>query len=135
MTTQGSPDPRDQMTQMWEAACRSLNDGLRQTQEFWNKAAQSLGDVTGAWIGQFNRSGQGLSGENMAIIRELQEASFAVAQAWMRLPMVLAGGAQPAELQEAMTRLTQAQGRAYQVWMDALTRARPGASRDTPSGP
>jgi hypothetical protein len=111
---------------MWEAASRALGDGLRQTQEFWNKAAQSWGEVAGAWLSQFNRSGQGMSSESMAILRELQEASFAVAQAWMRLPMVLAGGAQPGELRDAITRLTQAQGQAYRLWMDTLTRSQPG---------
>ena len=125
MTTQSGGDPRDQMSQMWEAASRSLSEGLRQTQEFWNKAAQSWGEITGVWISQFNRPGQAMPSESMALVRELQEASFAVAQAWMRLPMVLAGGAQPTELQEAITRLTEAQGRAYRLWMDTLARAQP----------
>ena len=125
MTTQGGGDPRDQMAQMWEAASRSLSEGLRQTQDFWNKAAQGWGEATGAWISQFNRSGQGMSSESMTVVRELQEASFAVAQAWMRLPMVLAGGAQPTELQGAITRLAEAQGRAYRLWMDALARTQP----------
>ncbi|MGH7334737.1 MAG: hypothetical protein ACREKS_18720 [Candidatus Rokuibacteriota bacterium] len=125
MTTQGGGDPRDQMTKMWEAASRSLGEGLRQTQEFWSKAAQGWGEMTGAWISQLNRSGQAMPSESMVVVRELQEASFAVAQAWMRLPMVLAGGAQPRELQEAVTRLAEAQGRAYRLWMDALARAQP----------
>jgi hypothetical protein len=36
--------------------------------------------------------------------------------------MVMMGGANPTELQEAITRLTQAQGRAYQLWLEALSR-------------
>ena len=38
----------------------------------------------------------------------------------MRLPMVMMGGAQPDELQQAISRLTEAQGRAYQMWLEAL---------------
>lgn len=125
MTTPSGGDPRDQTTQMWEAASRSLSEGLRQTQDFWSKAAQGWGDITSAWISQLNRSGQAMPSESMTVVRELQEASFAVAQAWMRLPMVLVGGAQPSELQDAVTRLAEAQGRAYRLWMDALTRAQP----------
>jgi hypothetical protein len=37
------------------------------------------------------------------------------------------GGADANELQEAITRLTEAQGRAYQLWMSALSNA--GADR------
>jgi hypothetical protein len=68
------------------------------------------------------------SDESMDVLRELNEAAFAVAQAWMRLPLVLVGGAQPNELQEATSRLTQAQGRAYQLWLEALSRAGSGVA-------
>jgi hypothetical protein len=133
MTAQPSGDPSAQITQMWEASYRSLSEGMRQAQEFWNNAARSWGGVTGAWMNQFARPGQGISNESMAVLRELQEASFAVGQAWMRLPLVLAGGAQPKDLQEAVTRLTQAQGRAYQLWLESIRRvgaaAKPGSDQ------
>jgi hypothetical protein len=49
----------------------------------------------------------------------------------MRLPLTLASGASPSELSEAIARLTQAQGKAYKLWIEALARAgetmRPGA--------
>ncbi len=108
---------------MWEAGSKALFDGWRQAQEFWNSAARSWGEVASAWLGQFGRPGQPESAESAAVLRELQESAFAVGQAWMRLPLVLATGRPPQELQEAMTRLTQAQGRAYQLWLEALTRA------------
>ena len=123
MATPSGGDPAAQFTQMWESGYKALADGMRQAQEFWSNAARSWGEMSGAWLGQLNRGAPGMSDETSALLRELQEASFAVGQAWMRLPMVLAGGAQPKELQEAITRLTQAQGRAYQLWMDAVTRA------------
>lgn len=120
MSTQppGPPTPQ-QIAQMWEAGARSMTEGWRQAQEFWNTAARSWGDLATAWMGQLPRPGA-VSGESQAVLRELQEAAFAVGQAWMRLPLVLAAGGQPAEMQEAITRLTQAQGRAYQLWMQAL---------------
>ena len=117
----GANDPMRAGAQMWETGYQSLFEGWRQAQEFWNGVARSWGGATGAWMGQANRSDEG-----MDVIRELQEAAFGVAQAWMRLPMTLMGGAQPNELQDAITRLTQAQGRAYQLWLEALSRT--GAS-------
>jgi len=137
MTSQSGGGPSaQQMQQMWEAGARSLSEGWRQGQEFWNNAARSWGEVAGTWLSQVPRSGPGLSGEGLAVWRELQEAAFAVGQAWMRLPLVLASGAQPGELQEAVTRLTEAQGRAYTLWMEALRKmgeaAMPGSgSRQT----
>lgn len=118
MTSQrgGAPDPMRAGTQMFEAGYQSLFDGWKQAQEFWNGVAKSWGGTTGAWMNQQ------MPAESMGVLRELQEASFAVAQAWMRLPMTLLGGANPNDLQEATTRLTQAQGRAYQLWMEALSR-------------
>jgi hypothetical protein len=104
---------------MWEAGARSMTEGWRQAQEFWNNAAKSWGDLAGAWLRQMPGA-PGVSGESQAVLRELQEAAFAVGQAWMRLPLVLAAGGAPGELQEAITKLTQAQGRAYQLWMQAL---------------
>ncbi|MGI8550444.1 MAG: hypothetical protein ACR2PL_06545 [Dehalococcoidia bacterium] len=113
----GGTDPMRAGTQMWQAGYQSLFEGWRQAQEFWNSTARSLGEVGGAWMNQSSRSDQ-----SSQVLRELQEAAFAVAQAWMRLPMVMAGGAQPAELQEAVTKLTQAQGRAYQIWLESMSR-------------
>jgi len=115
----GGPSPQ-QIAQMWEAGARSMTEGWRQAQEFWSSAARSWSELAGTWMGQLPRPGAGLSSEGQAVLRELQEAAFAVGQAWMRLPLVMASGGQPGELQEAITRLTQAQGRAYQLWMQAL---------------
>jgi len=123
MAPQPGTDPSAQFSQMWESGYKSLAEGMRQAQEFWSNAARSWGELTGAWLGQLGRPAPGLSNETAAVVRELQEAAFAVGQAWMRLPLVLASGAQPKDLQEAINRLTQAQGRAYQIWMDALSRA------------
>lgn len=114
----GAQDPTRAGAQMWEAGYRSLMDGWRQSQDFWNNMARSWGEVSGAWLNQTNRSENRMS----PVLRELQEAAFEVAQAWMRLPMTLVGGSQPNELQEAITRLTQAQGRAYQSWLESLNR-------------
>jgi len=120
MTSQRSdrpstPNPTRAGAQPWEAGRQALFAGQRQTQEFWNSMARSWGQVTGAWLGQFSRSSKSIE-----VLRDWQEAAFATTQAWMRLPLVLVGGAQPGELQNAVTRLTQAQGRAYQVWLEAL---------------
>jgi hypothetical protein len=123
MATQSGGDPAAQVSQMWESGYKALAEGMRQAQEFWSNAARSWGELSGAWLGQLNRAAPAASSETTAILRELQEASFSVGQAWMQLPMILASGAQPKELQDAITRLTQAQGRAYQLWMDAVTRA------------
>jgi len=97
---------------------QTLLQGWHQAQEFWNHAARSWGEATGTWLGLFNRSGA-----NREIIRELQEATLAVAQAWMRLPLVFTGGARRDELQTATMQLTKAQGRAYQLWLEALKRS------------
>ena len=113
---------------MWEAGARSLAEGWRQAQEFWTTAARSWGDLAGVWMQQFPQARPGSPDESMAVWRELQEAAFAVAQAWMRLPMLLATGGQPTELQAAISQLTQAQGRAYKLWMDAMSSG-PGAAR------
>src|SRR5262249_31186776 len=120
MSTQppGPPSPQ-QIAQMWEAGARSMTEGWRQAQEFWNNAARSWRDLAGAWL-RLMPGAPADCRESQAVLRELQEAAFAVGQAWMRLPLVLAGGAAPAEMQDAITKLTQAQGRAYQLWMQAL---------------
>ena len=120
MTSQRSdkpriPDPMRAGAQPWETGRQVWVEGQHQAQGFWNSMARSWGEVTGAWLGQFSRSG-----ESLEILRELQEAAFAAAQAWMRLPLILVGGAQPKELQDAVMRLTQTQGRAYQLWLGAL---------------
>ena len=120
----------EEMRQMWETGSRSLLEGFRQAQEFWNNTARSLGEVAGAWTAQLPRSGAGISAEGTAALRELHEAAFAAGQAWMRLPLALATGASPTELSDAISRLTQAQGKAYKLWIEALVRAgetlRPG---------
>lgn len=127
----------DELRQMWEAGSRSLLEGFRQAQELWNSTARSWGEVAGAWTGQLPRSGAGVgvpgvSAEGAAALRELHEAAFEAGLAWMRLPLALATGAAPTELSEAIARLTQAQGKAYKLWMDALLRAgetlRPGGA-------
>ena len=124
----GRPDPR-QAQQMWEAGARALGEGWQQAQAFWNTVARSWGDVASTWMGQA-RSGPASSPEALEVWRELNEAAFAVGQAWMRLPLALSSGAAPAELQTAVTRLTEAQGRAYKLWMEAVQKlgdsARPG---------
>jgi hypothetical protein len=114
----GTPDPMRAGAQMWEAGYQSLFEGWRQAQEFWNSMARSWGGVAGSWMGGLPAAEPG-----MAAMRELNEAAFAVGQAWMRLPLVMMGGADPSELQDAITRLTEAQGRAYQLWMSALSSA------------
>ena len=123
MTTQGQSGsgPGGPSGQVWEAGYKSLFDGWRQAQDFWANAARGWGEVATAWMGQF-APGRPPSAEGAAALRELQEAAFAVGQAWMRLPLALAAGRPSAELQEAVTRLTNAQGRAYQLWLEALTR-------------
>lgn len=104
-------------SQLFEAGYQQLFEGWKQAQEFWNTMARSWGGATGAWMQQ-----SAGSDESMDVLRELNEAAFAVAQAWMRMPLALVGGAGPSELQDAVTRLTQAQGRAYQLWLEALSR-------------
>ncbi|HKZ06207.1 MAG TPA: hypothetical protein VJU81_12120 [Methylomirabilota bacterium] len=129
MAVPPSPPPGmspDELRKMWETGSRSLLEGFRQAQEFWNSAARSWGEVAGAWTAQMPRAGSGVPGvssDGAAALRELHEAALAAGVAWMRLPVVLATGASPTELSEAITRLTQAQGKAYKLWMDALVRA------------
>lgn len=125
MTTQrqsgaSGRDPTRPGMQMWESGYQSLFEGWKQTQDFWNGMARSWGEVSGAWMQQWNRGAEANQGTEL--LRELQEAAFEVAQSWLRLPMALAGGASPDELQAAITRLTQAQGRAYQMWLESLGR-------------
>jgi hypothetical protein len=124
----------DELRQAWEAGSRSLLEGFRQAQEFWNNAARSWGEVAGAWTAQLPRPSSGLA-DGGAALRELHEAALAAGVAWMRLPLTLASGASPSELSDAIARLTQAQGKAYKLWIDALARAgetlRPGAGPRT----
>jgi len=112
-------DPMRMNAQMWESGYQAMADGMRQAQEFWNGVARSWGGATGAMLNQ--PSGVG-GGEAMDVLRELQESAFNVGQAWMRLPMSFLSGARPEDLQEAVTRLAEAQGRAFQLWMDAISR-------------
>src|SRR5437762_3159043 len=93
----GAAEPMAAGVQMWEAGYRSLLDGWQQAQEFWGSMARSWGEVAGAWMGQAQSPRME---EGMTVMRELQEAAFAVAQAWMRLPLSLTGAARPEELQE-----------------------------------
>ena len=118
--TGGPTDPMRTAAQSWEAGYQALTEGWRQAQDFWNNVARSWGEAAGTWMSQLQGT---RSPESATMLRELQEAAFAVSQAWMRLPMILASGAQPAELQEAITRLTEAQGRAYRMWMEAVAHA------------
>jgi len=118
-TPPGAPTPQ-QIAQMWEAGAKALTEGWRQAQEFWTTAAKSWSDLATNAMAQGPRPGATASPESQAVLRELQEAAFAVGQAWMRLPLVLAGGGAPGELQAAITRLTEAQGRAYKLWLEAL---------------
>lgn len=132
MTTQrergaGTPDPMQAGSQMFQAGYQQLLDGWKQTQEFWNGVARTWSGTTNLWTQQ----GPG-SQESMDVLRELNESAFAVAQAWMRMPLaMMTGAANPSELQDAVTRLTQAQGRAYQLWTEALSRTAAGSAPDT----
>jgi hypothetical protein len=116
---------------MWEAGARSLSEGWQQAQSFWNTVARSWSEAAGTMMGQLPRSGPAMSSEALAAWRELNVAAFAVGQAWMRLPLALSSGALPAELQAAVTRLTEAQGRAYKLWIEAIQKmgemAKPGS--------
>jgi hypothetical protein len=122
------PSPQE-IAQMWEAGARSLAEGWRQAQEFWNNAARTWGELAATWMRQAPPPAPPTA-EVMATWRELQEAAFGVAEAWMRLPMLFAGGAPPTDLQEAVTRLALAQGRAYKLWLEALKAA--GSSAKQP---
>jgi hypothetical protein len=114
----GGPDPMRAGNQMFEAGYQQLLDGWKQAQEFWNGVARTWTGTTNMWTQQGSAST-----ESMDVLRELNESAFAVAQAWMRMPLAMMSGAtNPSELQDAITRLTQAQGRAYQLWMEAFSR-------------
>jgi hypothetical protein len=122
-----APSPQE-IAEMWEAGARSLAEGWRQGQEFWNSAARNWAEMASTWTRQ-PAPPERSSADAMATWRELQEAAFAVAQAWMRLPLLLGGAAKPGELQEAVTQLGLAQGRAYKLWLEALTAAGAAAAR------
>jgi hypothetical protein len=109
------------MSQRWEAGARALSDGLRQAQEFWSQAARGWTETAGNVMGQVAPP-PSPSAEAARILRELQDASLAVSQAWIRLPFALMAGAPPTELQDTLTRLMRAQGHAYQIWIEFLTR-------------
>ncbi len=131
MTTEsGKPNP-PQAQQIWESGARALSEGWQQAQAFWNNVARNWGEAATTMTSQPPRPGMGVSPEALAVWRELNEAAFAVGQAWMRLPLALSSGAPPDELQAAVTRLTEAQGRAYKLWMEAIQKmgeaARPGS--------
>ena len=119
-------DPRTsstppQMNQLWEAGARALSDGLRQAQEFWSQAARGFTEAAGTVMGQVTPP-PSPSVDAARILRELQEASLAVSQAWVRLPFALMAGTPPTELQDTLTRLMRAQGHAYQLWIEFLSR-------------
>jgi hypothetical protein len=124
------PSPQE-ISQMWEAGAKSLAEGWRQAQEFWNSTARNWGEMAATWMRQPAPPGATPAAEAMAAWRELQEAAFAVAEAWMRLPLLFASGAQPSELQDAVTRLGLAQGRAYKLWLEALKTAGAAAAAGT----
>ncbi|HEX5939813.1 MAG TPA: hypothetical protein VFZ12_05600 [Dehalococcoidia bacterium] len=122
MTQQRSQGPAG--SQVWEAGYQALFEGWRQAQDFWNNAARSWGETAGSWFGQFPSSTRsGLAGEGMEVYRELNEASLSVAMAWMRLPLAMVGATDRRELQEAVSRLAETQGRAYQLWLEAISSA------------
>jgi len=122
MTTEPGKSSAQQAQQMWEAGARSLGEGCQQAQTFWNTVARNWSEAAGAMLGQIPRTAPTTSSEALATWRELNEAAFSVGQAWMRLPLVLSSGAPPSELQAAITRLTEAQGRAYKLWMEAIVK-------------
>lgn len=123
-----TPDPMRAGSQLFESGYRSMTEGWQQAQEFWNNIARSWGGAAGSFM--TNPSFAAGSEESMKVLRELQEAAFAVGQAWMRMPLTLMGGSGPQEIQEATNRLAEAQGRAYQLWMEALSRGgRAGGSQ------
>lgn len=109
-------------SQIWDAAYSSLLDGQRQAQEFWSNAARSWGEMAGSWFGGRPEAERNRLDEGINVLRELNEATMAVAMAWMRLPLILAGNADRSELQDAISRLTSAQGRAFQLWIDSINR-------------
>ena len=133
MTTEPGKSSAQHAQQMWEAGARSLGEGWQQAQAFWNTVARSWSEAASAMMGQAPRSAPTMSSEALATWRELTEAAFAVGQAWMRLPLALSSGAPPAELNAAITRLTEAQGRAYKLWMEAI--AKMGEMAKPPSAP
>lgn len=115
-------DPGPRGTEMWDAAYRSLLEGQRQAQEYWSNAARSWGEMAGSLFSARSGENSGRIEEGLDLLRELNEATMAVAMAWMRLPLILVGNADRSELQDAVSRLTQAQGRAFQLWIDSLNR-------------
>lgn len=108
--------------QIWDAAYNSLLEGQRQAQEFWSNAARSWGEMAGSWFGGRPDAERNRLDEGINVLRELNEATMSVAMAWMRLPLILAGNADRSELQDAISRLTSAQGRAFQLWIDSINR-------------
>lgn len=126
MTLRGDRGPAQPGQPLWNAGSEAFYESWNQAQELWNSLARNWGELAGAWLGQVSTAtqAQGLSGESLTVLRELQDAAATAAEAWLRLPLLFVGGTQPAELEEALTRLAQAQGRAYQLWIEAMSRTR-----------
>src|SRR5262249_18053857 len=118
----GAPTPE----QIWEAGARTLMEGWQQAQAFWTNAARSWGSAASR---PEHVPVSGPANGAVVVWRELAEAASAVGQAWMRLPLALATGAQPGELQAAVTQLTEAQGRAYTLWAETLQRVSGDAAK------
>lgn len=99
----------------WGTGNQPFLEGLQATQEFWKTGMANWGKLAEQWWNQAATT------DNTETVREeLQAASQAVAQAWMRLPLLLSGQAKPEELQHAFTQLMQAQGHAQQLWFQAM---------------
>jgi hypothetical protein len=111
-------DPLEPMRKTWEAGQQSLAESWAQTQDFWNSIARNWGEAAGAWLRQPpGRQPQ----ETAAVLRELSDATLAAGEAWLRLPFLLVGGVTLADLQKTASRLTEAQARAFRLWLDTFT--------------
>ena len=78
----GVPWPIDSSREAWESGARSLAEGFAQAQEFWNAVARSWGEAVGLWV---NQPPWGPRRDSAAALREWQEATLGLAQAWLRL--------------------------------------------------
>ena len=71
------PSPQE-IAQMWDAGARSLAEGWRQGQEFWNSAARNWAEMSASWMRQPAPPGPSPSPDAMAAWRELQDAASGV---------------------------------------------------------
>jgi hypothetical protein len=112
-----TPDLTEATRNAWDAGQQPFSEGWRQAQQFWNSVAGNWGEAAGIWLRQNQRQSQ-----EVAALRELQDAAVAAGQAWLRLPSVLlGGGARESELPQAISRLAEAQGHAVRLWLGTLT--------------